>query len=175
MSHLSCHTSGNLDPRELGIIRKVLKPQIIIPQRPVPQPKQTLNPPRSGPPPTKTGASPIHPANDSSHLPHPPTAIATNRSSHHRRAHRKHPCRSLPPTKLQALRPKRLQHRCFPVNIAKSLIPAILKNICERLLLYLSDFSDQLVFREAIFQNSLPNILFLTFTSLLFHLIHLFH
>ena len=67
MSHLSYHTSGNLDPRELGIIRKVLKPQIIIPQRPVPQPKQKLNPPRSGPPPTKTGASPIHPANDRSH------------------------------------------------------------------------------------------------------------
>ena len=151
MSQLSYHTSGNLDPRELGIIRKVPKPQIIIPQ-----PASYI--------PRTTAATPP-----------PRTATATNRSSHHRRAHRKHPCRSLPPTKLQALRPKRLQHRCFPVNIAKSLIPAILKNICERLLLYLSDFSDQLVFREAIFQNSLPNILFLTFTSLLFHLIHLFH
>ena len=29
---------------------------------------------------------------------------------------------------------KGLQHRCFPVNIAKFLTP-ILKNICERLLL----------------------------------------
>ena len=30
---------------------------------------------------------------------------------------------------------KRLQHRCFPVNIAKFLKTPILKNICERLLL----------------------------------------
>ena len=30
---------------------------------------------------------------------------------------------------------KRLQHRCFPVNIAKLLRTPILKNICERLLL----------------------------------------
>ena len=30
---------------------------------------------------------------------------------------------------------KRLQHRCFPVNIAKFLRTPILKNICERLLL----------------------------------------
>ena len=29
----------------------------------------------------------------------------------------------------------RLQHRCFPVNIEKSLRTSILKNICERLLL----------------------------------------
>ena len=28
---------------------------------------------------------------------------------------------------------KRLQHRCFPVNIAKSLRTPVLKNICERL------------------------------------------
>ena len=31
---------------------------------------------------------------------------------------------------------KRLQHRCFPVNIAKLLRTPILKNICEWLLLY---------------------------------------
>ena len=30
---------------------------------------------------------------------------------------------------------KRLQHRCFPVNVAKFLRTSILKNICERLLL----------------------------------------
>ena len=30
---------------------------------------------------------------------------------------------------------KRLQHRCFPVNIAKRLRTSILKNICERLFL----------------------------------------
>ena len=49
---------------------------------------------------------------------------------------------------------KRLQHRCFPVNIANFLRTAILKNIWERLLLHLTDFSEQLVFRETIFQNS---------------------
>ena len=31
----------------------------------------------------------------------------------------------------------RLQDRCFPVNFAKYLRTAILKNICQRLLLYL--------------------------------------
>ena len=31
---------------------------------------------------------------------------------------------------------KRLQHSCFPVNIAKFLRTPILKYICERLLLY---------------------------------------
>ena len=36
-----------------------------------------------------------------------------------------------PATKLE----RRLQHRCFPVNIAKSLRTPILKNICEWLLL----------------------------------------
>ena len=30
---------------------------------------------------------------------------------------------------------KRIQHRCFPVHIAKFLITTISKNICERLLL----------------------------------------
>ena len=33
---------------------------------------------------------------------------------------------------------KRLQHKCFLVNIAKFLSTPILKNICERLLLYTS-------------------------------------
>ena len=38
--------------------------------------------------------------------------------------------------KLQALRSaNRLQHRCFPVNIAKFLRTSILMNICQRLLL----------------------------------------
>ena len=40
------------------------------------------------------------------------------------------------------------------MNIANFLRTAILKNIWERLLLYLMDFSEQLVFREAIFQKS---------------------
>ena len=33
---------------------------------------------------------------------------------------------------------KRLQHRCFPVNIAKFLRTPVLKNICERLLLQIT-------------------------------------
>ena len=40
--------------------------------------------------------------------------------------------------KLQPLR--RLQHRCFPMNIAKFLRTPILKNICERLLLRVAIF-----------------------------------
>ena len=56
------------------------------------------------------------------------------------------------------------------VNIAKFLRAAILKNICERLLLHLTNFSKQFVFREAIFRNSLSNIiisnLYFTFVSL---------
>ena len=61
------------------------------------------------------------------------------------------------------------------MNIAKFLRTAILENAFERLLLSLTEFLEQLVFREAVFQNSLSNNLFLTFISLLFHLIHLFH
>ena len=34
---------------------------------------------------------------------------------------------------------KRLQHRCFPVNIAKFLRNPILKNICEQLLLKVTE------------------------------------
>ena len=65
---------------------------------------------------------------------------------------------------------KRLQHRCFSVNIAKSLKKTILKNICKRLLLYetgkkwswnkpvlkcgvsqesLSNYLDQIMFTDA--------------------------
>ena len=53
---------------------------------------------------------------------------------------------------------KRLQHGCFLVYIAKFSRTAIMKFICEQLLLHLTTFSEQLVFREAIFQNSLSNI-----------------
>ena len=46
----------------------------------------------------------------------------------------KHLCWSLFLTKLQGFRPKRrLQHRCFPVIIAKFLRIPSFKNICERL------------------------------------------
>ena len=50
---------------------------------------------------------------------------------------------------------KGLQRRCFPANIANFLRTAILKNVCERLLLNLTDFSEQLVFREATFSEQL--------------------
>ena len=40
----------------------------------------------------------------------------------------------------------RLQHRCFPVNIAKFLRTAILKNICERLLASLWHYWHKLYF-----------------------------
>ena len=56
---------------------------------------------------------------------------------------------------------KRLEYRCFPVNIANFLRTAILKNMClirERLVLNLTEFLEQQVFKEAIFQNSLSNI-----------------
>ena len=46
----------------------------------------------------------------------------------------KHLCWSLFQIKLLAF--KRLQHRCFPVNIANFLRTSILKNICKWLLLF---------------------------------------
>ena len=39
---------------------------------------------------------------------------------------------------------KRLQHRCFPVKIAKFLRTSILKNICDRLLLKISSLQKKL-------------------------------
>ena len=51
------------------------------------------------------------------------------------------------------------QHKCFPMNIEKPFSNSFFKkNICERLRLYLTDFSEQLVFTEGVFQNSLTNI-----------------
>ena len=54
---------------------------------------------------------------------------------------------SLSLIKLQAFSPEtlleRLQRRCFPVNNAKLLTAPILKNICERLLLYIVIFSQK--------------------------------
>ena len=54
----------------------------------------------------------------------------------------KHLCWSLFLIKLQVWAcifiKKRLQHWCFPVNFAKFLRTCILKNICERLLLFVS-------------------------------------
>ena len=56
-------------------------------------------------------------------------------------SHKKNLCWSLFLIKLQAFKPalvlkKRLQHKCFPVNIVKFLRTLILKYIFERLLLY---------------------------------------
>ena len=58
---------------------------------------------------------------------------------------RHHLCWSFLFKKVAALHPrnlikKRLQHRCFPVDIAKFLRTPILKNICKRLLLILKCF-----------------------------------
>ena len=54
----------------------------------------------------------------------------------------KHLCWRLFLIKLQKRKviKKKLQHRCFPVNIAKFLTTPILKNICERLLLACSQW-----------------------------------
>ena len=54
----------------------------------------------------------------------------------------KHLCRCLSFNKVARLRPetllkRRLQDKCFPMNIAKFLMEPILKNICRRLLLWL--------------------------------------
>ena len=87
-------------------------------------------------------------------------------------------CQSLFLIKLQAVRdsnPKEALARVFSCEYSKFLRIAILKIICERLLLYLTDFSEQLVFRENIFQKSCLTYSFPTFISLLFHFIDLFH
>ena len=47
----------------------------------------------------------------------------------------KHLCWNLKALRPATLLKKRLQHRCFPVNIAKFLRTPTLKNICKRLLL----------------------------------------
>ena len=51
----------------------------------------------------------------------------------------KHLCWSLFLIQASNFITKRLQHRCFPVNIAKFLKTSILKGICERLLLNIID------------------------------------
>ena len=47
------------------------------------------------------------------------------------------------------LKEKRLQPRCFPVNIAKFLRTAILKNICQRLLLKCSNLMKYQLFSSS--------------------------
>ena len=51
---------------------------------------------------------------------------------------------------------KRLQHRCFPVNIAKSARTPNLKNICTRLLLHL--FSLSFLYRINLSVNKVTSI-----------------
>ena len=65
-----------------------------------------------------------------------------------RNIHRKTPLLESFLIKLQALGllKKRLQDRCFPVNIAKFLRAPILKNICEQLLLMLTNIYLNLTF-----------------------------
>ena len=48
---------------------------------------------------------------------------------------------------------KRLQHWCFPVNIAKYLGTPILRNICEQLLLYLERIIPLTVLLKTLFEN----------------------
>ena len=47
---------------------------------------------------------------------------------------------------------KRLRHRCFPMNFGKFLRTPILKNICERLLLY-SNHKDTISIGQLFFKN----------------------
>ena len=61
----------------------------------------------------------------------------------------------------------------FLCKDSKALKAAILKNICEGLLFYLTDFSEQLVLRH--FSKTVYlSYLFLTFMSVLFYWIYLF-
>ena len=53
---------------------------------------------------------------------------------------------------------KRLQHRCFPVNIAKFSWAPILKNICEWLLLY---FYKKYILQLLFFMNLIANNLYI--------------
>ena len=95
----------------------------------------------------------------STHLNNPLLPLPIFRSSHQRCSKkaapknlaifttRKHLRWSLFLIKLQSLRPgtllRRLQHRCFPVNIAKPWRTSIFKIICKRLLLPLEVFCIQ--------------------------------
>ena len=76
---------------------------------------------------------------------------------------RKHLCWSLFFNKVANLRPatllkKRLQHRCFPVNIGKFLGTPILKNICERLFLYFRIFTKNFLENEKLANRKLRKI-----------------
>ena len=71
---------------------------------------------------------------------------------------------------------KRLQHRCFFCEYYKLFKNSYFEEHLKTAASVLNGYFRTTIFREAIFQNSLPNIfLFLTFISLLIHLIHLFH
>ena len=65
--------------------------------------------------------------------------------------------------KVAALQPsnfikERLQHRCFPVNIAKFLTTPILKNICELLLLLIVIFSRENKYMQPCFDLPEPKL-----------------
>ena len=85
-------------------------------------------------------------------------------------SHRKTPVLESLFNKVADLQPvkKRLQYRCFPVNIAKSFRAAILKIICERLLLplelFFKDFVD-INYKNASF-NILKGSIWLTYLFL---------
>ena len=65
---------------------------------------------------------------------------------------------------------KRLQHRCFPVSVSKTLRATSLKNICELLLLCVIKFAGS--FRKCIKSTSFPlclNFLFCWHIRYFFH------
>ena len=68
--------------------------------------------------------------------------IALPKSSHRSQIHRKAPVLESLFNKVVGLR---LQYRCFLVNIRKFLSAFVLKNICERLLLYTSLVSSTII------------------------------
>ena len=53
---------------------------------------------------------------------------------------------------------ERLQHRCFPVNIANFLKTPVLKNICEWLLLLIVIFSQENNYMQRCFDLSEPKL-----------------
>ena len=81
----------------------------------------------------------------------PPEVFCKKRCSYFAIFTGKHLCWSLFFIKLQAFRPKKkLQYKCFPMNIAKFLRTPILKNICERLLLFVSYHQPQTLIKVLI-------------------------
>ena len=74
---------------------------------------------------------------------------------------------NVPDLKACSFLKKRIQHRCFPVKLAKFLWISILKNICERLLLKISKLQKKL-FIDFIHKIMTFIIITITFEALKF-------